>query len=183
MPSLKDFVAALQAGWFPALAAFVGCSIVILGDYFKLPYLGKSPDFLLTVAVMVGVFSFSVLVANVVYLPISIWKRWEKRKKREAFRRKLIREVEAAPASEQAILAYLVTSGRKAFTAEFNDQRLLPLVSKGVLVKLGGSHSMLGWPYMVRWEVWEYLIENKELYRMDIPDDACDPFHWRNNHY
>ncbi|SFU79128.1 hypothetical protein SAMN04488527_1172 [Aliiroseovarius crassostreae] len=92
-----------------------------------------------------------------------------------------MREVEAAPNSEKAILAYLVTSGRKAFASEFNDQKLSPLVSKGLLVKLGGTNSVLAWPYIVRQEVWDYLIENQESYRIDIPDDAHDPFHWRNS--
>jgi hypothetical protein len=181
MPSLKDFIAALQAGWFPALAALVGCSIIVAGDYFKIPYLDSSPDLLLTIAVVIGVFSFSILVANIVYLPITTWKAIKRRKSRKEFRKKLIREIEAAPDSEQAILAYLVTSGRKAFAAEFNNQKLSPLVSKGLLVKLGGTNSALEWPYIVRQEVWEYLIENQESYRIDIPDDAQDPFHWRSS--
>ncbi|MDV7269286.1 hypothetical protein RYZ20_00050 [Thioclava sp. A2] len=91
-----------------------------------------------------------------------------------------MREVESAPDSEKAILAYLVTSGRKAFAAEFNDQRLSPLVSKGFLVKLGGTNSVLAWPYIVRQEVWDYLIENQDSYRIEFPDDAKDPFHWGN---
>ncbi|WP_271880144.1 hypothetical protein [Phaeobacter italicus] len=180
MPSLKDFVAALQAGWFPALAAFVGSSIIVAGDYFKLPYLGSSPDLLLTIAVVIGVFSFSILIANIAYLPITIWKAFQRRNRRKEFRGKLVREVEAAPDSEKVILAYLVTSGRKAFAAEFNNQRLSPLVSKGFLVKLGGTNSVLEWPYIVRQEVWDYLIENQDSYRIEIPDRDFDPFHWRN---
>lgn len=180
MPSLKDFVAALQVGWFPALAAFVGCSIIVAGDYFKFPYLESSPDLLLTMAVVIGVFSFSILVANVVYLPIAIWNFFQRLKSRRKLREQLIREVEAAPDSEKVILSYLVTSGRKAFAAELNDKRLSPLVSKGFLVKLGGTNSVLEWPYIVRQEVWEYLIENQDSYRLDIPDNAEDPFHWRN---
>lgn len=181
MPSLKEFVAALQAGWFPALAAFVGSSIILAGDYFKLPYLDTSPDLLLTIAVVIGVFSFSILVANIVYLPIVIWKLIQKRKNKKEFRKKLVREIEAAPDSEKAILAYLVTSGRKAFAAELNDRKLSPLVSKGLLVKLGGANDVLEWPYMVRQEVWDYLVENKESYHIDIPDGARDPLHWRNS--
>ncbi len=70
MPSLKEFVAALQAGWFPALAALIGCFLVIGGDWFGLPYLTETPGWLLTTAVIVGLFSLSVLLANVAYLRI-----------------------------------------------------------------------------------------------------------------
>ena len=180
MPNLKEFIAALQAGWFPALAAFVGCSIIIAGDYFKIPYLDTSPSLLLTLAVVIGVFSFSILVANIVYLPITLWKMFQKHKGRKKLTKKLVQEVEAAPASEKEILAYLVTTGRRAFAAEFNDQKLLPLVAKGLILKLGGTHSVLEWPYMVQQDVWDYLIENKENYRIDITDNSRDPLNWRN---
>ena len=162
------------------MAAFVGCSIIVAGDCFNLPDLETSPDLLLTIAVVIGVFSFSILVANIAYLPITIWKAFQRCKSRKELRKKLVREVESAPDSEKAILAYLVTSGRKAFAAEFNDQRLSPLVSKGFLVKLGGTNSVLAWPYIVRQEVWDYLIENQDSYRIEFPDDAKDPFHWGN---
>lgn len=181
MPSLKDFVAALQAGWFPALAAFVGCSIIILGDHFEVPYLDATPDLILTLAVVVGVFSFSILAANIAYIPITIWKALRRRKAKEEFRAKLLREIQAAPDQEKTILAYLVTSGRKAFTAELNDRRLAPLVSKGFLVKLGGTNNVLEWPYIVREEVWDFLVEHREQFHIEIPDDARDPFHWRNS--
>ena len=180
MPSLKEFVDALQAGWFPALAAFVGCSIIVAGDYFQLPYLDATPDLILTVAVVIGVFSFSILVANIVYLPMIFWKKFQRHKHRKEIRKKLVQAVETAPDEEKAILAYLVSSGRKAFTAEFDHKKLSPLVSKGIIMKLGGTNSELEWPYMVRQDVWDYLLENRESYSIEIPDNAPDPFHWRN---
>lgn len=102
MPSLKDFVSALQAGWFPALAALVGCSIIIAGDIYKLPYLSATPDFVLTSAVVASVFSFSILVANVAYIPVAyipvkVWVLLKKRKAQKARRERLIRNVEEAP--------------------------------------------------------------------------------------
>lgn len=181
MPSLKEFVAALQAGWFPALAAFVGCSIIVLGDYFKVPYLDSSPSFLLVASVSVGVFSFSVLVANIAYVPIIVWKAIQNREKKKRLRKHFADEIEAAPNDEKAILAYLVTSGRNAFSAKYNDPRLSPLVSKGFLIKMGGTNSVLEWPYIVRREVWDYLLENQEHYRAKLPESGHDPFHWLNS--
>jgi hypothetical protein len=132
MPSLKEFVAALQAGW------------------------------LLTTAVLVGVFSFSILLANIAYAPIVIWEKLKKRRARKTFKESIQQEILTAPPEEIEILAYLVTTGRRAFSAGFNDKRVSPLVSKGMIVKLGGAHSMLEWPYIVHKDVWQLLLENKE---------------------
>jgi len=183
MPSLKDFVSALQAGWFPALASLVGCSIIVLGDFFGVRYLNSSPEFLITAAVIVGIFSFSILVANIAYLPVVVWRVIRKRQAREAFKVIISQEIETAPYDERALLAYLVTSGRKAFVASFNDARLAPLVSKGFLLRLGGTHSVLEWPYVVREEVWDYLVEHREYYHADIQDNAPDPFNWRSRRW
>ncbi|MEQ8558800.1 MAG: super-infection exclusion protein B [Henriciella sp.] len=178
MPSLKDFVSALQAGWFPALAALVGCAIIIAGDYYQLPYLSDTPDFVLSVIVIVAVFSASILIANFVYLPIEVFKTIKRSRLREKYKKQLIEEIQNASDTEKAILAYLISSNRKAFTAEFNDRRLAPLVSKGLIIKLGGTHTTLDWPYLVQDDVWAYLKENVHLFQMDV-SELSDPFDWR----
>lgn len=181
MPSLKDFLEALQAGWFPALAALIGCSIVVAGDWFSIPYLGDAPDWLTVTAAYVGVFALSILLANIVYLPVRIWRKMKARQAREKFRSMIREEVQNAPPQEIAVLAYLITSGRKAFAAEFNDRRLAPLVSKGIIIKLGGTHSMLEWPYMVQEDVWEFLNENKDQLIVPNVEEVGDPFNWRTS--
>lgn len=180
MPSLKEFIAALQAGWFPALAALVGCAIVIAGDWYQVPYLSSTPPFLLTTAVIVGVFSFSILVANIVYAPIAVWNAIKRARARKRFKAAVEAEVSAAPPEEMMILAYLVTTGRKAFAAEFNNRRLAPLVAKGMILKLGGTNSVLEWPYIVQEDVWEFLLEHKEELHVPNADSMPDIFHWRN---
>ncbi|MDD8024510.1 MAG: hypothetical protein PHX82_15535 [Paracoccaceae bacterium] len=180
MPSLKDFVAALQAGWFPALAALVGCAIVIAGDWYQVPYLSSTPPFLLTAAVIVGVFAFSILAANIVYAPIAVWRSIKRARARKNFKERIEAEVFSSPPEEMAILAYLVTTGRKAFAAEFNDRRLAPLVAKGIVVKLGGTHSVLEWPYMVQEDVWQLLLMRKDELRVPNAANMPDIFHWRS---
>lgn len=181
MPSLKDFVDALQAGWFPALAAFVGCAIVVLGDYYQLPYLDEIPKFILNVAVIVGVFSFSILSANVARVPVAIWKLIRNRRYARMFKEKIISEIQAVPKSEEVILSYLATSGRKAFVAKFDDSRLAPLVAKGILIRLGGTNNILEWPYVVDEDAWNYLLTNRHKYTCEIRHGERDPLHWQNS--
>ena len=160
MPSLKEFVEALQAGWFPALAALVGCSIVVLGDWYSLPYISVSPRWVLTTAVVVGVFAFSILAANAAYLPVYFWKSHARRRARLASLERMKKEVDSVPLEEQAILQYLSTTGKKAFVAEMNHPLLAPLIAKGIIKILSGTHSILEWPHIVQDDVWEYMLSD-----------------------
>ena len=183
MPSLKDFWEALQAGWLPALAALIGGMVVVAGDWFNIPYLGDAPDWLTVTAVYVGVFSLSILLANIVYLLVHIWRKVKAWQAQEKFRAMVREEIQNAPPQEIAILAYLITSGRKAFSADFNDRRLAPLVSKGIIIKLelSGVHSIWEWPYVVQDDVWAFLSENKDQLIVPNIEDVGDPFNWRTS--
>ncbi len=181
MPSLKDFVAALQAGWLPAVAALVGSLLVLAGDQYDLPYLENAPKWLTTTAAYTGVFAFSILLANIANLPVLLWNEFQKRRRRKLYLESVWRTVQEVPPQEQTILAYLFSSKRRAFVAEFNDSRLAPMVSKGMIKKLSGSHSILEWPYVVDSDVWEYLLENKEHFIINNVNEMQDPFSQHNN--
>ena len=107
MPSIKEFVEALQAGWFPALVALIGCSVVVSGNWYAIPYLSNTPEWLITTAVIVGVFAFSILAANIAYLPILAITLIKRRSARKAWKLKVKDLVDDAPNDERAILAYL----------------------------------------------------------------------------
>lgn len=183
MPSLKDFIDALQAGWFPALAAFIGCSIVIAGDYYSIPYLANAPYWLTTIAAYVGVFSISILLANLAYFPVRFWKRYQFEQSKAEFIASIVEEIVSAPHEEQSILAYIVTSGKKVFLAKYDDSRLAPLVAKGILQKLEGTHNVLEWPYRVQDDAWNYLLDQKEYFHFPKINEIEDPFNWRNRSY
>lgn len=176
MPSLKEFVAALQAGWFPALVALIRSGLVIGGDAFKIPYLDSTPRFIITALVIVAVFSFSILVANVVYAPVFLWKKWQKRKLKAKFRDLITSRINGLPDQELAILAYLVSSGRRAFSADLNDRRLVPLVALGMIQRQGGVHDMLNWPHVVQTDVWDHLVAHRSEYMIENVDQLPDPF-------
>ena len=180
MPTLKEFIEALKAEWFPALAALIGCSVVIAGDWYSVPYFSDTPPWLITTVLVVGVFALSVLLANIAYIPILLatsFLRWRRRIK---YAENIRNEVENAPAEERAVLAYLLSTGRRAFTAKIDDRRLTPLVSKGIILKLGGTNNMLEWPHAVQDDVWLYLLANREKYFMQDARALPNPFEWRS---
>jgi len=179
VPNLKDYVEALQAGWFPALASLVGCSIIVAGDWFKVPYLSANPEWLINVAVYVGVFSFAVLVANLVYLPLKLWRALKRRRERKLAQEAVNRRIEQAPDEEKGVLAYLVTTNRQAFTAKLGNPQLAPMVSKGLIVVQPGQHSRLEWPHVVPDVVWDILIENREAFELTGANEMPYPFDWR----
>ena len=88
-------------------------------------------------------------------------------------------EIQNAPPQEIEILAYLITSGQKAFAAAFDDRRLAPLVSKGIIIKLSGAHNIMEWPCMVQEDAWEFLNENKDKFIFPNIENIGDPFNWR----
>lgn len=179
MPSLKDFVAALQAGWFPALAALVGCSIIIAGDYFQVPYLDVTPSYLITTAVVIGVFSFGILVANIVYLPVLGWRRIQLYRDGVRRRDNLIQRVKDAPQPEINMLGYLVSSNRRAFQTYTRHPVIGPMIAKELIHPLG-TGSALQLDYIVNESVWEYLVANRDLYFMDLSEVPGDPLSWED---
>ena len=157
-----------------------GCSIVVAGNWYKVPYVSDFPYWVVTTAAAIGIFAFSILVANIAYLPIIVWSKLARSRARKQFRDSVRNEVELASNEERAILAYLISTGRKAFAAEFTDRRLVPLVSKGLIKKLGGANSLLEWPYVVQEDVWEYLQQNRDRYFDERFAKENDPFNWKH---
>ncbi len=183
MPSIKEFVEALQAGWFTALVALIGCSVVVFGNWYAIPYLSNAPAWLVTTAVIVGVFASSILAANIVYLPILAIKWTKRRSASKAWKLKIKDLVDNAPNDEREILAYLVTTGRKAFAAKIDDRRLVPLLAKGLIVRPNGQQNVLAWPHLVQEDVWHYLVANREEFYFENATEGPDPFHWRNREW
>ena len=183
MPSLKEFVDALQAGWFPALVAFLGCSLGLAGNWYHVPYLTDAPAWLTTTAAAIDIFAISILSAKLIYAPIAAIKTLLRWRKKKAWALKIRGVVEDAPYDEKSILAYLVTTGRRAFAAKLDDRRLVPLVAKGMIERISGRHNALEWPHLVQDDVWDYLCENKERFVYKDASEAPDPFHWLHNRW
>jgi hypothetical protein len=180
MPSLKDFIAALQSGWFPALACIIGCTIIIAGDYYQIKYLDSVPEWIILTATLLWVFSFAILVANIAYIPVHLWKGMKRNKAKFEQSVSLINSVISAPPEERAVLAYLATTGRKAFIASLDDTKIIPLISKGLVRRDTGYHSVLEWPHIVDDTVWEYITSDKNNFYLSNAHNIPNPFSWRN---
>jgi len=148
-----------------------------------MPYLSDAPGWLNTTAVYVGLFALSILAANLLYAPIvgiKAYKRWRARK---AWNSQIRDIVEEAPFDERAMLANLVTTGRKAFAAKMDDRRFVPLLAKGIIRRVDGQHSVLGWPHIVQDDVWTYLCANKNRFVFEKAGEVPDPLYWHNNQW
>ena len=183
MPTIKEFVEALQAGWYPALVALLGCSILVAGNWYAVPYLANAPDWLTTTGVVVGVFAFSILIAKIFSLPMELVKWFRRRQARRDWRLKIEQLVQDASEPERSVLAYLITTGRQAFAAKVDNRRLVPLVAKGFILRLSGQHDLLAWPFLVQEDVWQHLRANKEMFVFEDADIILDPFYWRNEQW
>ncbi len=175
MPSIKDFIHALEAGWFTASISLIGCCIVIFGDYYAVPYLSSTPVWFLNLAVIVGVFSFAIIMANFLYFPIFIFKAVRKRFAKAKAVRRAYQEVEAATPDEKEVLRYLIATGQRAFVANYGNSRLITLVAKGLIQVAPGQHSIMEFPHVVQPYVWAYLEKNRDEIVGD-QQDIVNPF-------
>ncbi|PZU80670.1 MAG: hypothetical protein DI528_22245 [Shinella sp.] len=176
--NIKDFIEAMNASWPVALAVLLGAFGLLASESYGYEYLADLPKWGRGVIFAVGVFSGAVVavrllqwIGYVVSLP---HRRWQ-RKKRIA--RDLQRLAEL-PSQEQRILYWAAQNNRQVFHCEFNNPPTEALVAKGLVIMIGGAHSVLEWPYSIVDHVWEEVRKDLNS-RTDIPTIG-NPFesHW-----
>ncbi|MGH2340074.1 hypothetical protein ACRC7T_01155 [Segnochrobactraceae bacterium EtOH-i3] len=180
MTSIKDILSALELKWPIALACLIGSTIIIGCHYYKIPYIKDFPLILIYICIILAIYTFSNLAVKILCIPAYIYRKYRLRRVKKKFLSHLEENVFNCSTEEIAVLEYLITTNRKAFTAIFGDRRLTPLVSKGFIIREGGRHPMLEWPYIVQDDVWDYLYKNKDKFHMQGASTMLDPFHWRN---
>ncbi len=154
MPSIKDFIDAMNASWPVALAVLLACVALLLGDYADLKYLHGLPPWAMGAVFVMGVFAGSVVIVRIVQLVVAaILKPFKREKRRRAIQAHLAK-LDEINAGEAYILVWAAQQNRQAFVARFDDARLTPLVAKGFVERMGGSHSILEWPYRIPDHIW-----------------------------
>lgn len=161
MPSLKDFTDAMSATWPVALATFIGSSAILLGEAVDIRYLQTLPDWFLGTAFLVAVFSGSIVVVAIVRGLFELARRPFQYRRIQQAKVKHIDRLMGLPDEEKHILAWAVTNGTQVFLAPFNHERLEPLLAKGYVQTVGGTHSIIAWPYSIPDHIWDYLYVHR----------------------
>lgn len=159
MPTLKDLVEALSASWPVALAALLGTGGILLGEALGLRYLRTLPEWALGATFVAMVFAAAVLAVSALRGVITGVSAMSGRRKRTLAVAAHVARLDDLPQAEKEVLAYLTLKGTQVFLAQHGHHRLEPLVAKGYVKMLGGTHSILQWPYKIPDHIWAELPE------------------------
>lgn len=176
MPSIKDLLDAFAASWRVALVALLASSGLLAAEYHKLEYVADTSRWVINAAFIVGIVSGAILLsfmvaqfARLASYPFRIRAtNKEERAKAEALL-KHAEKLHDLPDDQKYILAYFFTTKQRAFTAEINHKKLIPLVTLGYIRAVSGRHSMIDWPYYIPEHVWDELERYAEGYT--IPEE------------
>jgi hypothetical protein len=157
MPSLKDFMEAMQSSWPVALAITIAASALIAADSNELEYVAALPGWFLGAAFVVGVCSAAVLCVAML--------RGVFRATRQVYwwirsigsRKRIAAQLQKLPHDEIHVLVWAKTHGKQVFTASFLEEKLVPLTKKGLVIRHGGQHSIVQWPYSIPNNVWDAI--------------------------
>lgn len=175
--NIKDFIEAMNASWPVALAVLLGAFGLLASESYGYDYLADLPKWGRGVIFSVGVFSGAVVAVRVLqwigYVVTLPRRRWL-RKKRISRDLQLLAEL---PNQEQFILYWAAQNNLQVFHCQLHNPATEALVAKGLVIMIGGSHSMLEWPYSIVDHVWQEVRRDLAT-RTDVPHLAC-PFQSR----
>ena len=168
LPSLKDFVEAMGVAWPIAFAIWLGSCAILLAAHMGVTYVAHLPDWLLTLAFLLAVFSGAVCCAAALreFISTGTWLVAGRAAKKDRLQR-LIR-LNDLPAHEHQIMAFLCMTNTQVFPAQYADARLVGLIEKGLINRQGGQHSILDWPHAVPNFIWDEMRRNPEKFTIDV---------------
>lgn len=172
MPSVRDILDALNSSWPVALAAFVASVALLVCDAYEVEYLKGLPASTTSTAFVIAITSAALLVARAAKALVDgIGKRGSARQRALQLADHAAKAWEL-PDEEKHILAWAVANKQQVLLASFIEPRLQPLVAKGYLQRLSGSHSVLEWPYRIPDHVWLELLQDWQAnpYTIDKPN-------------
>lgn len=173
MPNLKDFLEAMSASWPVALAILMGSSAVLVGERVELSYLTTLPDFIFGIAFLLAAFSASVLAVTFIRSVVAQFDALRVHQRRKQQIEKHVSGLADLPNPERDVLTYVAACRTQVFLAPQAHVRLEPLVAKGYVQILPGTHSILEWPHKVPDHIWAELIR---LVEPADPTSLSNPF-------
>lgn len=176
IPSLKEVVEAIQAGWFVTLVISISCGVTLWGISAEHPYFNSVAPWVVSAVAIVGVFSstafcFTLLVhlAKVVQY---VW-RW---RQRSQLKKELQNRMSNLNPEERNILSYLFSINRQYFDTRIGNEKIQSLRHKKLVIMLGDQANYFNWPHKVSDVAWEYMENHKEDFLIDVPPGTTPPY-------
>lgn len=157
MPSLKDFMEAMQAGWPVALTITIAAGAIISADMYKLEYVTTLPRWALGIAFVVGICSAAVLCVAMLRGILRALHRVYWWIRSIGSTQRIAARLHELPHDEIHVLVWAKSQGKQVFTASIIEQKLVALTAKGLVVRHGGRHSAAEWPYSIPQNVWDAI--------------------------
>ncbi len=167
-PSLKEFVEAMSVAWPVAFAICLASCGTLLAAYLGVPYATHFPDWLLTMAFLLAIFSGAVCMTTALRGLISAGKKllyWRWKKKDQAQRLSRLNDL---PVHEHRIMAFLCTTNTQVFPMQYSDARLVGLIEKGLINRQPGQHHLLNWPHAVPNFIWDEMRRTPDRFFLDV---------------
>jgi len=166
MPSIKEFLEAMQSSWPLALTVLLGASGVMVGDYFNVPQLSSLPDWTIGAAYIVAAFSAAIVLVAALRGAIRAAYSPFRKHRAKQWQMRHVEGLSDLPPDEVYILLWAFVHGRQVVAVEFFDERVKALSAKGYLTLIPGNHHSNKVPYMIPDHIWA------QLKKEDLPDHA-----------
>lgn len=174
MPSLKDFMEAMQASWPVALTISLAALALLYADHLNLEYMEALPRWLMGVVFLAGVCAAAVLLVAMFRGTMALILGTIRSIRSIGAPQRIARRLQELPQEEVHVLVWAKAHGRQVFTASFTDKKLVPLVKKGLVIRHGGQHSILEWPYSIPSAVWQAI--GMAFSDLEEPNSIPSPF-------
>lgn len=155
MPSIKEFVEAMTASWHAAAAAFLGSVFVIIADIFDFRYLKNLPEWVLAATFIVLVFSTAIILVSLLKHGFHLLRKSQLYKRDALKKSGRVQRLRELPDSEWNFLVARVVQSEQVFLARIDDPIVNALKVRGYVHMVGGTHSILQWPYQIPDYVWD----------------------------
>lgn len=162
MPSLKEFIDAMDTSWPVALTIFFAASALLYADHSGIRYVQGLPTWFVGAVFVAAVLSGSVVASAAVRKLFALAMRPFVTRRRRIAQVKHVEGLSGLPNNEIAILIWAAAQNTQVFLAPLNHKFLEPLVAKGYVVILPGMHTVHEWPHSIPDHIWQDLRSNPE---------------------
>jgi hypothetical protein len=155
----KEVIDALDTKWTIAFAAVVSTGALLYLHQDGNPYLDDLPRWLLSAFFITFVVSAAVSAIWVLRAIGALGHMFWKGHQRRRASRRALEYLDSLNDIEREVLSYCVMRGEQSFATDLasSSRTVGTLIQKGIVIRAGGSHSVMDWPHTISPVVWKRL--------------------------